>query len=326
MELPPEDLELVHALQIAPRASWTQLGAALGRHPTTLAARWDRLRADGRSWVTAHLGTSGTQGCATFIGLECRPGRRAEVLERLCAVPEIGTVEESARAWDVRLTVLTRSWEQMTRDVLPLVRADPAILRAQLTVATRLHAIGSNWRLDVLSPEQQRRVSALRSEAHRPHGAVPAHLEEMTAVLQADGRATAAQIAAATGTHPTTAARHLHQALETGRIDRTLPFIRREGLKALTGDWPSQAAARAGIKDALLAFYGKERPEVLAGRTRHHLMPSRPEPDAIRLHRDVADAVRSGDPAGAGAAMREILREADAAMRAGVARAPGPRL
>jgi len=58
----------------------------------------------------------------------------------------------------------------------------------------------------------------------------------------------------------------LDQALETGRIDRTLPFVRREGLKALKGDWPSQAAARAGIKEALLAFYGKERPEVLAGK------------------------------------------------------------
>ena len=43
MELPPEDLELVHALQIAPRATWSQLGAALGRHPTTLAARWDQF-------------------------------------------------------------------------------------------------------------------------------------------------------------------------------------------------------------------------------------------------------------------------------------------
>lgn len=218
MELPVEDLELVHALQIAPRASWTQLGAALGRHPTTLAARWDRLRADGRAWVTAHLGGSGTQGCATFIGVECRPGHRSEVLERLCAVPEIGTVEESARTWDVRLTVLTRTWQQMTAEVLPLVRADPAILRAQVIVATRLYAIGNNWRLDVLGPEQRHRVAALRLEAHRPPGAAPARLEEMTAVLQRDGRATAAQIAEATGTHPTTAARHLRHAVETGLL------------------------------------------------------------------------------------------------------------
>lgn len=218
MELPAEDLELVHALQIAPRATWTQLGSALGRHPTTLAARWERLRAEGRTWVTGHLGTSGTRGCATFIGLECRPGHREEVLRRLCASPEISTVEESARAWDVRLTVLTRDWQQMTRDVLPLVRADPAILRSRVTVATRLYAIGSNWRLDVLTPEQQRRVAQLRGGPERPHGAVPPHLEELTAVLQRDGRATAAQVAAATGTHPTTAARHLRQAVGTGLV------------------------------------------------------------------------------------------------------------
>ncbi|MFI7481173.1 winged helix-turn-helix transcriptional regulator [Kocuria sp. M1R5S2] len=218
MELPVEDLELVHALQIAPRATWSQLGATLGRHPTTLAARWERLRADGRVWVTGHIGATGTQGIATFISLECRPGRRPEVLERLCTVPDIATVEESARAWDVRLTVLTSTWQQMTQEVLPLVRADPAIQRTQVTVVTRLYAIGNNWRLDVLTPEQQRRVAALRSEVLRPPGATPPHLSELTAVLQRDGRATAAEIAAATGTHPTTAARHLRQALETGLI------------------------------------------------------------------------------------------------------------
>ncbi|MFW6187584.1 MAG: Lrp/AsnC family transcriptional regulator [Actinomycetota bacterium] len=218
MELPVEDLELVHALQIAPRATWTQLGAALGRHPTTLAARWERLRADGRAWVTGHVGISGAQGCATFIGLECRPGRRAEVIERLCAAPEIATVEESARAWDVRLTVLTRSWQQLARDVLPLLRADPAILRTQVTVTTRLHAIGSNWRLDVLTPDQQRRVAALRPAVLRPPGATPPHLEELMAVLQRDGRAPTARIAAATGTHRATASRYLRQAIETGLI------------------------------------------------------------------------------------------------------------
>ena len=37
-------------------------------------------------------------------------------------------------------------------------------------------------------------------------------------MLQHDGRATAAQIAAATGTHPTTATRHLRQAIETGLV------------------------------------------------------------------------------------------------------------
>lgn len=82
----------------------------------------------------------------------------------------------------------------------------------------------------------------------------------------------------------------------------------------------------AASGNEMVAALGDVVAEVLAGRTRHHLMPSRPEPEAIRLHRDVADAVRAGDAPAAGAAMREILREADAAMRAGVTRAPDQRL
>ncbi|MEJ8278541.1 FadR/GntR family transcriptional regulator [Pseudonocardia spirodelae] len=80
----------------------------------------------------------------------------------------------------------------------------------------------------------------------------------------------------------------------------------------------------AASGNEMVAALGDVVAEVLAGRTRHHLMPRRPEPDAIRLHRDVADAVRSGDPEAAGAAMRAILAEADAAMRAGATGPAGP--
>jgi DNA-binding FadR family transcriptional regulator len=54
--------------------------------------------------------------------------------------------------------------------------------------------------------------------------------------------------------------------------------------------------------------------EVLSGRTHHRLMPSRPEPAAIRLHGDVAEAVAAHDAPRAAEAMRAILAEARAAM------------
>ena len=54
--------------------------------------------------------------------------------------------------------------------------------------------------------------------------------------------------------------------------------------------------------------------EDLAGGTHHHLMPSRPEPSAIRLHADVAEAVSARDAVRAETAMREILAEAMQAM------------
>ncbi|GAB4098122.1 Lrp/AsnC family transcriptional regulator [Sinomonas halotolerans] len=218
MELPVEDLELVHALQIAPRATWTELGAILSRHPTTLAARWDRLSAEGKVWVTGHLGTGRSQGCIAFISLECAPGRRAKVIARLCAAPVIGTVEESARAWDVRLTVIAVDWGQVLREVLPILRNDPEILRLQVTVATRLYATGAWWRLDVLTPAKQRRLAALAPAVSRIPSGLPPHARKMMAVVARNGRASAVEIAEATGTHPTTAARHLRHAVETGLL------------------------------------------------------------------------------------------------------------
>ncbi|WP_405014271.1 FadR/GntR family transcriptional regulator [Kitasatospora sp. NBC_01539] len=46
---------------------------------------------------------------------------------------------------------------------------------------------------------------------------------------------------------------------------------------------------------------------VLTGRTEHHLMPHRPRPYAVQLHREVADAICSGDAALAERAMRTIV-------------------
>jgi DNA-binding FadR family transcriptional regulator len=57
--------------------------------------------------------------------------------------------------------------------------------------------------------------------------------------------------------------------------------------------------------------------EVLAGRTLHGLMPATPEPGAIRLHADVAQAVQARDADAAHRAMSAIITEATGAMLAG---------
>jgi DNA-binding FadR family transcriptional regulator len=50
--------------------------------------------------------------------------------------------------------------------------------------------------------------------------------------------------------------------------------------------------------------------EVLIGRTHHHMMPERPNPEAIALHDEVARAIRMGDEDAAETAMRAIIDEA----------------
>jgi hypothetical protein len=56
----------------------------------------------------------------------------------------------------------------------------------------------------------------------------------------------------------------LDRGLAEGRLDPALPFLRREGLKVLKVDYPSHDAARAGIQQALTAFYTTSYPAVAA--------------------------------------------------------------
>jgi hypothetical protein len=55
-------------------------------------------------------------------------------------------------------------------------------------------------------------------------------------------------------------------ALESGRIDASLPFVKREGLQLIQADYASHDEAKAGIADALAGFYRQNYPEVAANR------------------------------------------------------------
>jgi DNA-binding FadR family transcriptional regulator len=57
----------------------------------------------------------------------------------------------------------------------------------------------------------------------------------------------------------------------------------------------------------MFAHLGDTVGAVLTGRTEHQLMPHRPEPYAVRLHREVAEAVCAGDAELAERAMRTIV-------------------
>ena len=90
-----------------------------------------------------------------------------------------------------------------------------------------------------------------------------------------------------------------------------------------SGDLQAYLDADIRFHSTLLAASGNEMlaalsgvvAEVLTGRTHHHLMPTTPNPTAIRLHGDVAQAVQAGDPTAAEQAMRDIIAEAADAIR-----------
>ena len=54
--------------------------------------------------------------------------------------------------------------------------------------------------------------------------------------------------------------RAVDEAIRLGRIDRTLPYIRREAVAAISAEYPDRAAGLAGIEAALYGFYRREYP------------------------------------------------------------------
>lgn len=74
--------------------------------------------------------------------------------------------------------------------------------------------------------------------------------------------------------------------------------------------------------NAALASFAPLVREALRGRTAHHLMPQIPNPDAIRWHVEVAQAIAAGDPSRAETTMRSIVHEAQESMTAVLEESP----
>jgi DNA-binding Lrp family transcriptional regulator len=215
--LDERDLELVNALQIAPRASWTDIARILGSTPATLAARWERLRSTGTAWVTAHPGGRMHRLVVSFVELDCLPGARKGVLRTLCRDPRAVTVEESARGRDLLLTVMTPDVTALTRFVLDDLATVEGVQRPRTHLATQIHVQGNAWRLRALDAERRAAFEALaraapaRGPVEPPPGAWP-----LIEALAPDGRRSAADLARLTGRNPATVRRQLARLLASG--------------------------------------------------------------------------------------------------------------
>ncbi|MBT1004080.1 Lrp/AsnC family transcriptional regulator [Paenarthrobacter sp. DKR-5] len=218
MEVSEEDFELVNALQMAPRATWTQLGAVLDRHPSTLAARWERLRAAGVAWVTAHPMGDPLQMSLSFLDVQCEPGRRADVAASLCRIPDVVSVEECSRSQDLMLTAITPSLTALGEMIYPQLDAVEGLVRYETFFCTDLHAGGYAWRLNALSPGQRQQLKQFRPAPAGPPGTLPPSFRAIIQVLSRNGRATAAEVAASAGLHPATARRQLQRILASGTL------------------------------------------------------------------------------------------------------------
>lgn len=245
------DRALVHALQLAPRASWERLAPVLGTRPDTLARRWERMTAAGEAWITGLGLRTGTRApCMAWVEVTCAPGASPTVGTCLVEDPHTMGVEHSTGGRDLLLFVAVPDLHTLYRYLQFRVQRIPGVLGTRSSMVTAVHTAPDRWRLDQLTPAQTDRLTGRTRRTASPVSASApgpaAVLEEDRALILAlasDARRSVASLARESGMSESTVRRRL------GRLET------RHGLRyscamasALSG-WPVSATLWAEVPE-----------------------------------------------------------------------------
>ncbi|MFI6878475.1 Lrp/AsnC family transcriptional regulator [Streptomyces sp. NPDC050400] len=221
------DLTLIHALQIAPRAGWTQLSAALGPAADTLARRWARLTARGHAWsgvLPGALVTGSPALCAAWILVECAAGTVPATAAELTEDPGTLTVHQVAGRADLVLYVARPDAAALDRYLVERLHRLPGVRATRTHVITGMYGPAIPPRLNQLSPQQLRHVRELAGRPARTArtSARPGPPDQvdrrLLLALADDGRAGVAALAQRVGTSESTVRRRLSRLETTGAV------------------------------------------------------------------------------------------------------------
>ncbi|MBO1333588.1 Lrp/AsnC family transcriptional regulator [Streptomyces sp. VRA16 Mangrove soil] len=221
------DLTLIHALQLAPRAGWAQLAAALGPSADTLARRWARLTAQGRAWSGMLPGalTAGSPAVSTaWIRVECAAGTVPDTAAALVEDPGTLTVQHVTGAADLVVYVALPDAAALDHYVVERLHKLPGVRATRTHVITALYGPAAPPRLNQLTPQQLREVRALNTRGSRavrpaPLMAAPDAVDQrLLLALAEDGRASVAALAKRIGAGESTARRRLSRLESTAAV------------------------------------------------------------------------------------------------------------
>ncbi|WGD37069.1 Lrp/AsnC family transcriptional regulator [Lysinibacter sp. HNR] len=180
-ELSIDDLRLINALQVRPRASWLLLGRSLGADPVTLSRRWERLREQGIAWIAAYYSVM-RRPSAALLEIECPPASTLDIARQLARDPEVLSIDLTTGQRVLLVTVMCDSVDQLSGYVLERMGSLPGITTLRTQMITTAFVDARNWRLRVLTPSE---VDVLSEGQEPPHGVANASLEEEAALYRA---------------------------------------------------------------------------------------------------------------------------------------------
>ncbi|MEU8237731.1 Lrp/AsnC family transcriptional regulator [Actinoplanes missouriensis] len=204
------DYQLLTALQLAPRADWQRIGAALGVDASTAARRWNRLFRSGHAWISCMPAQFALQSVVlAVIEVDCVAGRLPEVAAGLADDVNIVTLEHVTGARDLLIQAAFVDHVQLGRYLSLRLGMLPGVAASRTQIALTVHIEGSRWRLDRLSDEARQSLVEGRPTTVRPGHVLGDEDVRLMQVLSEDPRQPAVRIAERTGLSPTTVRRRL---------------------------------------------------------------------------------------------------------------------
>ena len=233
IELDDLDLDLVAALQEAPRAPLNTLAEAVGSSPSTVGRRLQRLHAERVLRVIGALDWSLiSEHHPRHVWITTEPGQLQDVARRLAEFPEAQYVAMTTGRADVYCTVRPLRREAIKDLLTRRIPSVPGVVSTQSDLVLKPFGRAEAWRLDRLDDDQRSVLAPHRIEYQESDDPQPLSEQEQEAarLLHADARLTSSELSRALGVSQSTAHR-----LITGLLERRVVRPRVEVEPALLG-------------------------------------------------------------------------------------------
>ncbi|MGP7814787.1 Lrp/AsnC family transcriptional regulator [Glutamicibacter soli] len=228
------DLRIINALQIRPRAPWTQLAPILGADAATLNRRWQQLADHGLAWITTFDWNAWE--AAALVEINCHSGANTQVALALAESPEAIAVDLTAGGRDIVATVAARDSHALGKYLLDELPKVPSVASVRSHPIARTLIDGRSWRVRALDAHESARIAGLPLPATSRSATRNPELERaMLALLNRDGRASATRIASELDQNP----RHIRELLAL--MQRSGSLIQRTDLARSRSGWPVSA-------------------------------------------------------------------------------------
>lgn len=232
-EISEDDRRLIHALQLSPRASWTDLAPALGHTPSALSRRWERLSSAGVAWNAGIVTPGSFERRSAIIEVDADPGEGARIREELCHWGSAFTIDVSASGGTLIVSLYATSDEMLTELLLESIPALGGVRDIRAHVLTHLQRTAETWTLRALTPQEALRVPRQRPPRPRaPKSMEPEFTLAVCSELAKDGRAPLSVLARRLGVGEQKAADAVAAVLHSGH------FLQRTEIMNSASGWP----------------------------------------------------------------------------------------